>query len=376
MGDMSMGTALSAIGGMNQGGGDAPELAAVPGAMPAQLPGGYGGQAQAAPLNVNMMDALFGEALAPGSGLPGSVDQVTSEEYINELFQQEGSGEGEVVANKPTHRNMLGKIADTVLAAYGEKPVYESRMTALDYQKAMEGFTQDPLNTIRNIGRIPGMEDKALDLYGKQRDDERADIVAQRQQEALNEQRRGVIASILGSAKDDASFPKARDLAVRYATRHNMDPDELGIPTEYDPEGIQAWRYSAIDPKDQITLEDNEEYRGTRLNQFAQALGVDAAYKGTRLDQFERGLQETIRHNYVSEGVAQTKAQGGKPGGQTVQRVLDKNTREPVGSFSPDGRAMKMVRGSKIYYFSVTKPFSLDGAKLVSVRDTEAEEDE
>lgn len=257
--------------------------------------------------------------------------------------------EGVVSGWAPKKRSTLGFLGDVLLGAFGGPPAFGLRKQRQNMQEAMEGFTQDPMETIRRIGMIPGQQENALKLYNQYIDNKRADGTLDRQNRALDLQNEnlvyGRVAGMMGAARPE-TWGKMRELAIKQGEARGTDVSHL-IPEEYDPEAVEYIRYGAVKPKDQMTLEERE-----RNNKARVKLGYDRLDESVRdhnLRDEDRDDSEQIRND--AEAGRNTRHATPRPkagGGGAAQSILpdgsrvvygggDKKSAKTAIMISPDG---------------------------------------
>lgn len=258
--------------------------------------------------------------------------------------------ESVVTGWKPKKRSTLGFLGDVLLGAFGAPPAFGLRKQQRNMQEAMEGFTQDPLETIRRLGQIPGQQEKALQLYERYVDNKRADDTLARQNRALDMRNDDYLyqmtAGMMGAARPE-TWSKMRELAIKRAAARGADVSHL-IPEEYDADAIEYMRYGAVKPKDQMTLEERE-----RNNKARVGLGYDRLNESVRdhnLRDEDRDDSEQIR-NTAEEGrntrhsTPRPKASGGGGAAQSIlpdgSRIVygggDKQAAQTAIVIAPDG---------------------------------------
>lgn len=263
---------------------------------------------------------------------------------------------------KPKKQSILGILADAYLQSQGMKPAYKIERDRRNMQSAMEGFTQEPLEAIRRMAQIPGMEEKAWTLYNQVIDNQRADGTLARQNRALDMRNDDYIyqqtAGMMGAARPD-TWQKMRELAIQRAQSRGVDVSSF-IPEEYDADAIEYIRYGAVKPKDQMTLKERRENNQARV--------------GIQRDR----LSETQRHNQVSEGQAAANEAGRNKRHNTPKPSADPKKAAPqvmdirdsagnvrrvvvkgnIGvSRLPDGRQINyIVQNGKLIPVAVKKP--------------------
>lgn len=175
---------------------------------------------------------------------------------------------------KPTKRSFIGRLADAWVVSQGGKPLYEQHLQEKDMHRAMEGFTTDPLESIRRMSQIPGMEGKAWELYNQYLDNTRGSDSEARQRAAaesriqeVGRDRIGAFArSTLngdGSVNTDA-FSKALPTILAYGQSKGIDMTDF--PTDGDPQKLNTWIMGSVKTKDQIRQEETADYHQGSLD--------------------------------------------------------------------------------------------------------------
>jgi len=241
---------------------------------------------------------------------------------------------------KPT---LLGILADGYLISKGMQPGFAINRDKRNVEEALDGFTQDPLQSINRLARIRGHQDDAIKLYNQYQDNSRLDRAESRLDSAYHDKARGVMASMLGAATPE-NYGSMRQRMLTYGKSRGLTDDELSdLPEKYDPDAIAAWRYGAVPVDAQM---DN--------SRDAVAKGALIDYRNKRLGQFDRTYGEQVRHNLVSEGIAAKKEEriaAGKPGGRGI---FDKSTGKRVGEYDKTGQYVRIYRDGQVQVFDVT----------------------
>jgi hypothetical protein len=173
---------------------------------------------------------------------------------------------------QPTHRNILGKLAD----ALSGTDTYEKRMQDRDMQSAMKGFADDPLAAIQRIAEIPGHAADAYGMYDKYVDNKNQTEVQTRQDRLADLRMDDYVyqrsASILSSANEQ-TWPRVRQIAIDAAKRRGV---ALDIPEQYDPTFAESMFNGAIKPKDIMTNTTRE--RGQDMRKEVQERAQDLSH--------------------------------------------------------------------------------------------------
>jgi hypothetical protein len=252
---------------------------------------------------------------------------------------------------KPKKASFLAHLGDAYLVSQGLQPGFVKGRMNKNVKDAMRDFSQDPVAAIRRLNMIPGLQDKAWDMYNQHTDNERAEGTLDRQNRVLDMRNDDYIynqtAGMMGAANEN-TWDKMRELALERARARggNVEALEGIIPKEYDPESVEFIRYGAIKPKDQV-----------RLGQQQEAIDNTKNYRENRLKQFDE--QEEGRNNRaaVSEAGKNARSPVGKSGGANPKSRAGKAFKGPNGSlveYNKDGTGMKVTHPSgKILYFKM-----------------------
>lgn len=192
---------------------------------------------------------------------------------------------------KPKKRSFLGFLADAFLMSRGGQPLFAQRIFNKNYEKAMQGFADDPLEAMRRVSKIPhGGAEKAYKMFEKYRDDERADGTLDRQNRALDMKNDDYIFSRVAGMMSTATpenWHVMRDLAIKRAAARGVDVESI-IPPEYDQDSLEFIRYGEVKPKDYDRLRQQQQ----------------------RVDQLERDTDSKIADREVDNRQAATNEAG------------------------------------------------------------------
>lgn len=217
---------------------------------------------------------------------------------------------------KAKEPSFLGRMADAFLVERGGKPVYGPKKDQENMMRAMEGFTQDPMEALRRIAQIPGHQEQALQLYNQIIDNQRSQGTLDRQNKAfdlkIEEIARDRVASMLGAVQpgDAEGYAKMRQRALAYGQAKGFDFSQE-LPEDATQLDIDGFRYGEVPVARQMQLDDARTYRGQvldeRRNYHNTTAGISAS-KG----------EETARHNNAMEnkpsGRGGSKAAANEPG--------------------------------------------------------------
>jgi hypothetical protein len=286
-------------------------------------PGGFSGPMTSPPINGMM---------PPGEGPPALA-----------------APEDVVTGWAPKKPTILGAIADAYLMSKGGKPMFSMMRNQEDMRRAMTGFTNDPKEAVRRVGMIPGMQEKAWEMFNQQIDNERATGTLERQNRALDMRNDGYIfsmtAGMMGAAEPE-TWGKMRELAIARAKARNVDVEHL-IPKEYDPDTIEYMRYGEVKPKDQMRLEQQDRTQKWREH-----------YQGERLEQIDEA--EAGRNERAEVSEAGKNARSNKPNtqrGPNPKSLAGRAFRGPNGTlveYNKDGTGIKATHKSgKVFYYKL-----------------------
>lgn len=263
---------------------------------------------------------------------------------------------------KPKKRSTLGTIADMLLGA----PIFANKVKQENVHNAMEGFTNDPLNTIRRIAQIPGMEQDAYKMYQSYADDKRADESAA----SLRDQRSkgyltrigGMLNSVRSASDPNKAYATMLPTIRRLAQRWNV-ADQVDLPDQWDDDAVTAQIMGSVDPDDQIRMEALKQNRQATQELNREKFESQDEYRKARLGQFDEA--NAIRRDKAARtnGDSLKKMYGGRafkdPNGSLVEfnkegtgfKVTDK-TGNVINMFKigPDGKKVHIKTMTKAEY--------------------------
>lgn len=297
--------------------------------------------------------------------MAGLLDLITKNTMSNKGFGGEDEEilaptEEEITVDgfKPRKRNFLQKLGDAVLMYGDEEPAWANNIRQQNITDAMEGFTDDPIATIRRLSRIPGMQEKAMSYYDKYQDNEQARVAGDSLTDSRKEKYLTRIGGMLYRVRK-AKDPKAAYSAIlpvlrRYAKSNDVDVADLS--DEYNEDSINTYIDGSVSPEDQIRMEALERYRGERL-----ALEeVKEQGRNERLEATEGGKD---RRQATSEAGKDRRTPPRK--GKNGERVI--STVQGPGILSADGTTLGMrIKGKKVVYLR-------QGKKWVKYSEEDAE---
>lgn len=254
---------------------------------------------------------------------------------------------------KPHHTSTLGKIADIGLALFGMPFFPFAKHTRNEnIKEAMEGFTNDPLGTIRKMAQIPGMRKEALNLFNDYQQLHKNDTLdAERyayyhggNENAALKSLGSFYGAFANSPDPSASYQRMLGPLRNMAKMRGMTDEDIQtyLPDTYNPDVGTTVAFGAIDPENQVSL--NETARAHRESERERIASINqtGAYREARLGQIDS-------HNRKMEGIAQERAN--KMGKGSVTYV---NTKYGPGEVSPDGKLMRVQVGDTDHFYMKT----------------------
>lgn len=247
---------------------------------------------------------------------------------------------------RPKKASFLAHLGDAYLLSQGMQPGFVKGNMNRNVKEAMRDFTQDPVMAIRRLNMIPGLQEKAWQMYNQHTDNERATGTLDRQNRRIDMQNDDYIfnmtAGMMGAA-NEKTWPKMRELALERARARGGNVEALDgiIPREYDPESIEFIRYGTIKPKDQI-----------RLGQQQETIDNTQSYREQRLEQIDEA--EAGRNARAATAEAGRDRRSNKPSASNEPRFV----KTPKGwmEVSPSGNLGRIVVDGKVQTWKKTKP--------------------
>lgn len=344
--------------------------------VPGQMSGGMvpqvaetsGGFTAAAPVNM------------AAAGAPPPVAPEAEEEPFDNKYTPFDDEQKPVVVTgddwKPKSPGWLGEILDVFALMRGDAPAFKIRR---NMPEVLESLKQDPDQAIRRMQQVHGPT--AWKMYEDLAQVKAAQALASKRQQEERElgfNRLGAMLNPIRSIQDPEQqkklYREALPLYRKYAEQYRFSPDEAAdmFPDEYDPQRIDMVREGGMSvyQQEQRRISEQKLAEIVRRNTVLDSQGerrVQATERNTEslIETRERTADSTIEKNTTSSQLAKQKSGKYYPDGRPVQRILDRETREPVGSFSPDGTVVKVIMGGEIGYFRVAKPFTTEGMEFI-----------
>lgn len=230
---------------------------------------------------------------------------------------------------KPKKISFWGALGDQLLKHWGNEPHFEQDIQRKNMRRAMEGFTNDPVEAIRKIAQVPGMEGTAWNLLNQYEDNRRAD---EAQQRLMGKDRDSVLKNASGLAGIALANPSTRPAAI---ARYNQilrarGLDDFTLDDDVDDATLAAIAGGAIPPDKREQL----ELRRLRLEQTGADTQSRIEHRQVQEQQGERRLNQSDRRI----------EQAAQKGSSLKERLGGRAYKDPNGTlveFKPDGTGMK-----------------------------------
>ncbi len=294
---------------------------------------GLGGPA---PKPVNPMEALAGQgpaSVAPADPLMPLPDAAPPGQGMEPDITVVGDGW------KPKKATFLSKIADGYLLSRGQKPMNHIMREQRNVAEAMRGYGQDPRAALRRLMQIPGQQQEALAAYNMLSDNERADIVAKRQEDVASMKYMGRLGGMLNSisnSKDPAGqYERMLPNIKNYADRYGLDTASL--PDKYDEEAIKTYVMGNVDVDDQLRIDQMQDYRDRRLGQMDRTIDQREEYQDASIAQRDRAEAGRNNRAATSEAGRNNRSMQAKPEPRYVKTPNGSMELSPSGNLGKIG---------------------------------------
>lgn len=266
-----------------------------------------------------------------------------------------GEGGEQVVTGDGWHPHKvgwLGRILDAYVSGHGGGTPFADRKAQRNINEAMAGFDQDPLGAIRRMAQIKGHEMDAWKMYGQYRDDDRADQIAKSQNDVRLDRARDIVGGMMSVANAD-NWERVRPIVSRYWT--SRGGDEADIPTEFDPDLINSFRYGSDKVYDNDRADRNTESMITSRQSADEVRRARLAQQGRNTDSMISHRQaqesETGRHNRVMEAKPTGRGSGKSP---MANKFIKDREGNILGQVNPRGDTARIKAPDGGYqYFEV-----------------------
>lgn len=258
---------------------------------------------------------------------------------------------------KPKKISFWGALGDQLLKHWGNEPAFGPRIQQKNMRRAMEGFTHDPKEAIARLAQIPGMEQKAWELFDKQQDNEAAQ---KRFELAYGTAQEKTLKGAAGLAAIALKHPPSRKSAIaRYnQILRSKGLDEYTLDDDVGDEVLAAVAGGAIPPDKQ----EQNELRRIRLEQTGADTQSKIRDREIRHGQTERKMNQTDRRlNIQQQNANKPGGSRGKPQPRVVMTPGGNQfTIHPSGLagvlMRPDGTTIEMVRFGNGWKIRPSKP--------------------
>lgn len=282
--------------------------------------------------------AIQAGAVPPPQGGPVSTDIAVTGKPIPDSQYKDRQG---ILANLfpgtfragSTGGNILGALKDGFLIQSGHNPMYAPKLDQLRQSEALADFNSDPEGSLKRLAQIdPDAAMKGYQqLYANRRADEALDLQRDTAKDAHAVKQRSLddavndrIAAALGMpGLNSDSYAKLLPQLKAIYQRTGAQP-YFDLPDTFDQGAIDSIRYGSIKPKDQISLQDQRNYRDAVLSgqlkraYISQGGANSRAAAGISAGNARAGasLEERKRHNQTMEKLARDRLNksGGRPG--------------------------------------------------------------
>lgn len=247
----------------------------------------------------NMLQPSMAQQIGYGD-LPGAQPPVTAPPMMPSDAEPPPVSEDIVVKGfKPKKRSFLGLLGDMILLNQNHKgPFFADRIKKKNYERAMEGFTQDPLDAIRKIGTFD--PETAWKMYGQLEDDKRQRAALDRQ---TGKDADGRLKGLAGLAGVALANPKNREAAIN---RYNYMLDQYGL-NQYalDPDVDDATLqsiYMGVIPPDKM---EQQKIRERRADQGDRRLDIQERNVDSQIDRrSNQNANDKVKINQAQERIA------------------------------------------------------------------------
>ena len=209
-----------------------------------------------------LLETLLGQTQRNGARPPAAAVEAPSENEIAVEDRPYRKPKGGFFSLEGTGGQVLGTIGDALLVGSGRDAIYRPRRMDARARDAMIDYTADPERALNQLSQVPGMSDKAAELWDKHQ--ERTAQVGLQEAQALNErdEYEGIThqraAGYLGAATP-TTYPAIRQMINKWYADRGVDPP-FELPEVYDAEAIASLARGAIAPDKQASLSEAERY--------------------------------------------------------------------------------------------------------------------
>lgn len=228
---------------------------------------------------------------------------------VNRLLGSPAAILGENPAQQPVAREtpredsplkkFLGNLGDVFLAGAGADPIYRPEQQRKQFTGALSEWIRNPNDdTFQGMMINPDYAKIAMELRNKDQTyrNDRLEHVGKLEDRAMQ---------ALGSAHDQASYDRARNIVNRLFSRFNVSADDLGLPEVFSPQALEEVRLRGTTPKDQLGNDrlnrrldwdiEDDQLDNERMDDREASLARDRAARLTETRRYNQRRDATIR---------------------------------------------------------------------------------
>jgi hypothetical protein len=237
---------------------------------------------------------------------------------------------------QPKKPTILGAIADAYLMSRGMKPAFSDQRDVRNIHEAMGGMTNDPREAIRRLSQIPGHEADAMGYLDKQQDNERQRGNLDRQNKLydlkLEEIVRDRIAGMAGAANAD-TWGAVRPRMEAYARSKGFDDIADSLPKDFNQVDVDTLRYGEMP----VVKQEGFKRTDRRLDQADERIDETSRHNQVTESLTGERIDETGRHNQATEGQAAVNEGGRNARAATAEGGKNARHNTPrAGAAKPD----------------------------------------
>lgn len=274
----------------------------------------------------------YGQAAAPAASPEQSLDVVGKEAGFH--------------ARKPS---LLAILGDAMLVHGGYKPMFSQNRRDEDYRRAVQDYTTDPLQAIKNLSQLKGHEQEMIKLKeaydtGQMDDAVKQSLIDYRKAEQ-QQKARSIVGSMFNGVNDDATYQAILPTARRYGEVNGLDTSLLG--DTFDPDKINAFRQGGLTVDQADDNNRQERNLQSQMDYRRQSLGLrgQEVSNQTRNVNSEISNRSTRTQEYLRRGQVTAPGQGGRNALAAAKARANKVFRDQRGlvEFDKTGNKMRVT---------------------------------
>lgn len=174
----------------------------------------------------------------------------------NAFFDKQGTG-----------GKILGTLGDALLVGTGHDPIYSERVKQQQIGDAMIDYTDNPERAIEMLSQVPGMGEKAAELWDGMQD--RGMEARVNEAKIKNEQDEYVgttherALAYLGAATP-TTYPQIKSIVDKWYSDRGIEP-MFELPEVYDEDAITSLANGGIPITDQRKIAEDKRYNDLRI---------------------------------------------------------------------------------------------------------------